>query len=197
MAEELDPNEILCREFEYAAQTAFQANEDRVRVFNYYLATVGTLFAASVFARLDINAYVKVFSLVIGGLAVLGFIFLLKLIKLRAAWKDSVCAMCQIKKYYIEHCDESLEEAFRWKKESIPSVSKIRSVAFLMGLIIMILSSASAAGAFYFWGEAAKKTWTTWSISVFVVICGVQLTVWLVTTRLIDQQYKESVETKK
>lgn len=29
----LDPNEILAREFDYAAQTAMQVNEDRVRVF--------------------------------------------------------------------------------------------------------------------------------------------------------------------
>ena len=85
MAKELDPNEILSREYEYDAQTAIQANEDRVRVFNYYLATAGTLLAASVFAKLDNSSYLGIFSLVIGGLACLGFIFVLKLIKLRVA----------------------------------------------------------------------------------------------------------------
>ncbi len=49
----LDPNEILSREFEYAAQTALQAYEDRARVFNYYLATAGTLIAGVVL--LDLN----------------------------------------------------------------------------------------------------------------------------------------------
>jgi hypothetical protein len=190
MAKELDPNEILSREFEYAAQTAIQANEDRVRVFNYYLATVGTLFAASVFANLDDSAYVELFSFVIGGLAVLGFIFLLKLIKLRVAWRDSVCAMCQIKKYYIVHCDNQLEDAFRWKSESIPSVSKVYTIAFLMGLIIIILSSASAAGAVYFWGKATERVLTSWSIGVGVVSFGMQLIAWMVATRLNDQESK-------
>ena len=35
----LDVNEILIAEFNYIANTAFQANEDRARVSNYYLMT--------------------------------------------------------------------------------------------------------------------------------------------------------------
>jgi len=34
--EPLDPNEILVAEFNYIASTAFQTNEDRARVSNYY-----------------------------------------------------------------------------------------------------------------------------------------------------------------
>ncbi|MGD2249676.1 MAG: hypothetical protein PVF58_14810 [Candidatus Methanofastidiosia archaeon] len=170
MVKELDPNEILCREFEYAAQSAFQANEDRVRVFNYYLATMGTMIAASVFADLTNSMYLEVFGLAIGILAILGFIFVLKLIKLRMSWKESVQAMCKIKEYYIENYDESLKKAFEWKSKTIPSVGKINSVAFLMGLIIMTLSSASAAGAVYFWGKALEKIWDSWSIKVGTIV---------------------------
>ena len=35
----LDVNDILIAEFNYIASTAFQANEDRARVSNYYLMT--------------------------------------------------------------------------------------------------------------------------------------------------------------
>jgi len=44
--ESLDVNEILVTEFEYIAATAFQANEDRARVSNYYLMTAGAAVAA-------------------------------------------------------------------------------------------------------------------------------------------------------
>jgi len=42
----LDVNEILVGEFEYIAKTAFQANEDRAWVSNYYLMTAGAAVAA-------------------------------------------------------------------------------------------------------------------------------------------------------
>jgi len=42
----LDVNEIVVAEFEYIATTAFQANEDRARVSNYYLMTAGAAVAA-------------------------------------------------------------------------------------------------------------------------------------------------------
>lgn len=192
MVNKLDPNEILCREFDYAAQTAFQANEDRVRVFNYYLATMGTMIAASVFADLTNSMYLEVFSLAVGILAGLGFIFLLKLIKLRSAWQDSIQTMCRIKKFYIEKCDIPLENAFRWKNKTIPTAGKINSVAFLMGLIIMILSSASAGGAVYFWGKALERAWGSSSIKVGTIVFIGQLMVWLIVTRLIID--KKSVE---
>jgi len=147
MSNQLNPNTILSHEFEYAAQTAFQANEDRVRVFNYYLATAGTMIAASVLGDLSNDTHLTVFALAIAGLAFLGFISLLKLAKLRMAWADSVRAMCQIKKYYVETCGEAqLKEAFLWTGDTIPAVGKKWTVAFLMAVTIAVLSSASAGG---------------------------------------------------
>ncbi|KYK37414.1 MAG: hypothetical protein HXS46_15350 [Theionarchaea archaeon] len=174
---DLDPNQILCHEFEYAAQTAIQANEDRVRLFHYYLATAGTMIAASVLADFTENMYVKVFSLAMGALAILGFISVLKLVKLRTAWKDSVLAMCQIKKYYIENCD-GLKEAFRWREGTAPAVRKKWSIAFLMTVIIAILSSASAGGAIYFWGSATGKAWSGWDMIIGSIWFCTQVIVW-------------------
>jgi hypothetical protein len=39
-------DELLAAEFNYIAQTAIQANEDRARVSSFYLIAVGSLVAA-------------------------------------------------------------------------------------------------------------------------------------------------------
>lgn len=180
MSNQLDPNTILSHEFEYAAQTAFQANEDRVRVFNYYLATVGTMIAASVLGDLNNDTHLTVFALAIAGLAFLGFISLLKLAKLRIAWADSVRAMCLIKKYYVKTCSEAqLKEAFLWTGDTIPSVGKKWTVAFLMAVTIAVLSSASAGGVVLIRGLAvAGEMWGCEGAAVgFSCFVG-QMAVW-------------------
>ena len=117
----LDPNEILAREFDYAAQTAMQANEDRVRVFNYYLVTAGTVIAAVALADTATPGQLAVFALLFGGLAVLGVLFALQLVKLRLAWTESVRAMCQIKGHYAAHAGSpELASAFHWTREDYP-----------------------------------------------------------------------------
>jgi hypothetical protein len=44
----LSQDVILIAEFEYIAQVAFQANEDRARLTNFYLVTLGSFIAAIV-----------------------------------------------------------------------------------------------------------------------------------------------------
>ena len=41
----LSPDEMLIAEYNYIAQTAFQANEDRSRVTSFYFVSVGSLVA--------------------------------------------------------------------------------------------------------------------------------------------------------
>ncbi len=180
MSNQLNPNTILSHEFEYAAQTAFQANEDRVRVFNYYLATAGTMIAASVLGNLNNDTHLTVFALAIAGLAFLGFISLLKLAKLRISWAESVRAMCKIKKYYIETCSGTqLKDAFLWTGDTIPSVGKKWTVAFLMAVTIAVLSSASAGGVVLIRGLAtASEMWIYKGAAVgFLCFVG-QMAVW-------------------
>lgn len=176
----LDPNEILSHEFDYAAQTAFQAHEDRVTVFNYYLVTAGTLITAVVLADLTDHAHLATFGLLSGGLAVLGLVSLLKLAKLRLAWIDSVRAMCQIKVYYIQRCgDESLAQAFRWTMETVPSAGKRWTVAFLLALAITFLSSTSAGGAVFCFGLIATgRALFKQSVLVSLLVMAGQLALW-------------------
>lgn len=153
--QKLDQNKILLAEFNHAANLTFRADEDRIRVFRYYLATVGTLIATLILVDLTDKLHLIIFGLVFAGLAVLGVMSLLKLAKLRLAWIDSVLAMHQIKNYYIQNCKEiQLEKAFRWKDKDIPSPGKKWTVAFLMVVSISFLSSFAIIGTILFLGLA-------------------------------------------
>ena len=143
----LDANEILGHEFDYAAQSASQANEDRARLYEYYLAMLGVV-AAAFLADADRQGHALIFGLLFLGLGFQGGMSLLKLARLRLAWVESVRAMCQIKAYYAERCPEmELAAAFRWTAQTIPPAGKRWTVAFLMALMIALLGSASFGGA--------------------------------------------------
>ena len=181
----LDPNEILSREFEYAAQTALQANEDRVRVFNYYLATAGTVIAAVALADTATPGQLTVFALLFGGLALLGVLFALQLVKLRLSWTESIRAMCRIKEHYAVHAGSpELASAFRWNAKSIPAPGKKWSVAFLMALTVMLLSSACAGAAVFAAGLAAGGWWVAGSLIAGVAAFAAQVAAWMLLLRV-------------
>jgi hypothetical protein len=180
----LDPNEILSCEFEYAAQAAMQANEDRVRVFNYYLVTAGTVIAAVALAETTTSGQLTVFALLFAGLAVLGVLFGMQLVKLRLAWTESVRAMCQIKEHYATHAGSSeLASAFRWSAKTIPAPGKKWSVAFLMALTVMLFSGACAGAAVFVAGLAAGGWWVAGAVIAGVLVFAAQVAAWALLTR--------------
>jgi hypothetical protein len=181
----LDANEILGREFDYAAQTALQANEDRARVFGYYVATGATLVAAMLLADLGNVQHLTILAILFGGLTVLGFMSALKLAKLRVAWTDSVRAMCQIKAYYIQSCgDPDLGRAFRWTADTIPPANKKWTVAFVMAVTLILLTSGAALAALILWGLAVSgRLWLVAGTVVGAVVLAGQLAVWFAVCR--------------
>jgi hypothetical protein len=181
----LNPNDILTKEFDYAAHTALQANEDRVRIFNYYLATAGTVIAAVALAETATPGQFAAFALLFAGLALLGVLFLLQLVKLRLAWTDSVRAMCQIKEYYVKSLGDEvpLASAFRWSEKTIPSGPKPWTVAFLMALTVAVLSSACAGAAVFVWGMAAGGWWVAGAVIAGVAVFAAQVAVWFLLSR--------------
>lgn len=144
----LNPNSILEKEFEYTSQTAFQANEDRVRVFTYFIATGSGLIATVLFLNLDRRLHLAIFAAIFAAFCLLGFFSYLKLIKLRLSWDRSVRAMNQIKEYYIKNInDKNFENAFLWRTGTIPNPGKIWSIAFLMSQTIAIIATGSFTAA--------------------------------------------------
>jgi len=103
----LNVSEIVVAEYEYIAQTAFQAQEDRARVTTFYLVSVGSLVGAIYKTTPSTEiatlwAFVALFLF----LTYFGLLTLYQLIRLRLAWFESIRAMNQIKDFLIKENKE-------------------------------------------------------------------------------------------
>ncbi len=159
----LDPNAILSAEFNYVAQAAFQANEDRARVSSYFLVSVGAVIGAVFGAKLDGASAVSVnlvFAALFGVLGFVGLTTLLQLARLRAAWEDAAVAMNMIKRFYATSgADAGLDAAFFWKSASLPTGRNRHTVSFLLAVSVMVISSVMAVVALGFWLIALQDGW--------------------------------------
>ncbi|SRR5581483_810230 len=163
----LQPDEILKAEYEYIANTVFQANEDRSRVASFYFVSVGSIVAAILgtqFAHDNLRSVSLAFAMLFVILTVLGALTIAQLARLRAAWHESVEAMNQVKNFYIENHPE-IAPAFKWRGKTIPPTDKPYSIANLIAVEVALLGALTTAAAAYFflfifgkivlWGWAA------------------------------------------
>jgi len=150
----LKPDQILATEFNYIAQTAFQANEDRARVTSFYLVSVGSFIAAILSTQLFSNPKPEVYWGFAGlflFLALLAIATILQLIKLRKSWFDSAQALNRIKGFYIKNVKSvDLNDAFHWKVDSIPSMNKPNSLSFYLVLEVDLFGAVSFGAVYYF-----------------------------------------------
>lgn len=149
----IDPNQILVAEYEYISHAAIQANEDRARVTNFYLVTVGSVIAAMLSSRietLDPTFYFG-FAGFFSMLSLGSILTLMQLVRLRLAWIDSASAMNQIKDFYISSTP-SLSGVFRWKTINIPSRFRPGSVSHLLAIQVAILGAITVGAGTYFIG---------------------------------------------
>jgi hypothetical protein len=178
----LEPDQLLAAEFQYIAQTAFQANEDRARVSTFYIVTLGSLVAALFSGQLDsvgnpadIN---RGFAVVFFALSFFGLLTLLQLVRLREAWFESALAMNQIKRFYIQYLpDVPLDDAIRWKTSTLPRLFKPWSIGFLQMLQVVILGGVTFGTAILFLGfvgGGVGGSWG-WAISSGVLFALVQM----------------------
>ncbi len=150
---------ILIAEYEYIAQTAFQAHEDRARVTTFYLVSVGSLFGAFLGTQ-NIESVDRFVYLVLAGLfsflSAFSVLTLLQLARLRRAWFSSTSAMNHIKEFVIEK-NKGLEKAFLWKNESLPALYKKESVAYLMALQVSMLGAVTFGTMIFYAGLAFNQ----------------------------------------
>jgi hypothetical protein len=147
-----DHNQMLQAEFDYIANTAFQANEDRSRVTSFYFVSTGSLVAAILgtqFGQTKIQDVSIAFSLLFLILTILGGLTIAQLARLRAAWHESVQAMNKIKDFYIQN-DPAIAEAFKWRIQSIPPTDKPYSIANLMAIEVALLGALTTGAFIYF-----------------------------------------------
>jgi hypothetical protein len=147
-------DELLAAEFDYIAQTAIQANEDRARVSSFYLIAVGSLLAALFGTQFfDPSSPSQAVNLMFSGLfallMLLGASTVMQLARLRAAWHESALAMNQLKDYMMS-VDQSLSRAFRWKTNTLPSKYKKDSVSYYQAREVALISGLMFGAAIFF-----------------------------------------------
>jgi|GEM_PF-32632 len=194
---------MLLEEFNYASLTAYQAMEDRARMFNLYLIIVGIL-ASGLGAVYQIGGAQRVYTqplalalLCVAG--VMGVAFLVQLIRLRQAYRESLIAMNVVKEYYIENVKSvrpDIDKAFRWRLTTIPTGERFGSVTFVICMTVALLDSlsfgAGAIVAYEIWSGALSSNLLAiplglqpWVIGfgVFLIVLGAQVISYYVALR--------------
>jgi len=149
----LDPSDILGWEFEYARTTASEAMRDRQSMMNFYLLAMGFVASAVVTVIGRESGLPKTAgTLLLWTLCSIGWLYFLKIIRLRLAWHDSARAMNQIKEFCVRHTkdlsSDSLRDAFRWQIHTLPDPGAPWTVFFYSAVLIALLDSvAYVAGA--------------------------------------------------
>lgn len=165
--QQLNHHEMLQAEYEYIANTAFQANEDRSKVTSFYLVSVGSLVAAILgtqFGEGQTKATSLAFFLLFMVLTVMGSLTIAQLARLRAAWHESVEAMNVIKDFYIKD-NPGIEKAFKWRGGSVPPTNKPNSIANLIAIEVAMLGALTAGASVYFLlSFLGELTWVSWGI---------------------------------
>lgn len=138
---------VMLAEFNYGSSTAYQALEDRGRMFNFFLGITGVL-ASGLGALYGFGDQVKHSELLAVALLVLaafiGVIFFLKIVRIRQAFDDSLLTMNVIKERYISEFKgkvPAIEEIFRWRTETMPSGRRFGSLTFLVCFAVTLIDS--------------------------------------------------------
>lgn len=161
IAPPVELDELLAAEYQYIAQTANQANEDRARVSSFYLIAVGSLLAALFGTQFfGSNSPTQAVSIMFGGLftllTLLGISTIMQLARLRAAWYESMLAMNQLKDFMISQNGE-LNQAFRWTTSTLPSKYKMNSVSYYQAVEVALIGGLMAGAAIFFLQQAFIK----------------------------------------
>jgi hypothetical protein len=167
-------NDLLVAEFNYIANTAFQANEDRARVSQFFFVTFGTFVAAlfsSQLSGVDINQVYKAFTLLFVLIGIFGGMTMVQLARLRLAWIESAYAMNQMKAAVIRD-NPNLEMYFRWKDDTIPPAYKPKSVGFILAVMVALLSGLATGSAVAFFWLSVSPDSVAWLGSILLGALG-------------------------
>ena len=167
----LDFDELLAAEYDYIAQTASQAHEDRARVSSFYLIAVGSLVAALFSTQLfEPDSFTQTVKIMFGGLFILltflGTSTIMQLERLRAAWFESMQAMNKLKEFMVSQ-NKELAKAFHWTNASLPSKFKTDSVSYYQAVEVALISALMFGAAIFFLQQAFFAiSLISWIISI-------------------------------
>ncbi len=181
----LSASDILGWEFAYAQTTASEAMQDRHTMINYYLLAVGVVITG-VISVLEMGDRLPegTATILLWLLCGVGWLYFLKIIRLRQAWHDSAMAMSQIKDFYIQHSKdfkgEVLRNAFRWKTRTLPKPGKLWNVYFYSALLIAFLNSVIyVAGSILLNLDLALSYFTVWALLILFGLLFFAFHIWM------------------
>jgi hypothetical protein len=142
---------IVLAEYNYIAQTAFQANEDRARFSQFFLTTFGAFIAAlfSIGRTGGGESLYGLFAALFLFLVFFGILTTYQLVILRRAWLGSVKALNHLKTKAAELHPELLE-IYPWSNTDLPKAFKISSIGGLMAVSISAISGLMLAASYVF-----------------------------------------------
>jgi hypothetical protein len=168
----LPPQELLALEFEYARATASEAMNDRHTVVNFYLVLTGVVLSAVIALVGADRQWPLPTTLHVAGMVLLwvldivGWLYLLQLVRLRQAWRGSVLAMNQIKNFYLQNAayfePAALKQALRWRPDTVPPAAKPWTIHFFYAVLISLLNSMVYVGGGILGGLALKLAGDQW-----------------------------------
>ena len=171
---ELKIENMLLEEFNYASTTAYQAMEDRARMFNMYLLVVGILGSAfgAIYplgggAR---NFIQPIAAVVLFAAGVAGVAFFVLLIRLRQAFRESLITMNVIKEFYIQEFQQQMpavKYAFRWRLKGIPAGERPGSATFIVCHMVGFIGALCFAGCVFMADELLISDFPGTRIAVF------------------------------
>lgn len=165
----LSASDILGWEFGYARTTASEAMQDRHTMVNFYLLVAG-IVVSGIVALLgrDADFPEATGTVLLWLLCGIGWLYFLKIIRLRQAWHDSAQTMNQIKEFCIQRTKEFdpdvLRSAFRWQAQTLPAPDKPWTVFFYSALLIALLDSVA-----YVAGGVLLDLQAVWSAPLLVL----------------------------
>ena len=165
------PDEFLASEFEYIANSAFQANEDRSKAASFFIVSVGSL-AAAIFGAQLLRGTPEELLIVYRSLAglffvltILGWLTVAQLARLRQAWYNAAEAMNKMKDFYVAR-NKELADAFLWKTGSMPQKFKVDSISFYTALEVALLSALTFGASAYFLQVGIPYTRCLWAFTI-------------------------------
>ena len=152
---------MLLEEYNYAATTAYQAMEDRARMFNMYLLVVGIL--GSAFGAIyplggsSARTFIQpIAAVVLFAAGIAGIAFFALLIRLRQAFRQSLITMAVIKEFYIREFQPqmpNIQHVFRWRLGTIPSGERAGSATFIVCHMVGFIAALCFAGCIFMTNE--------------------------------------------
>jgi ADP-ribose pyrophosphatase len=185
-ADELDTSlslqDMLLEEFNYANVTAYQAMEDRARLFNNYLVIAGGGAAGigGVIYQLNQSGLSRLdgplSAALLFALGLLGVAFFTSLTRLRQTYGGSILAMNTIKEFYIAQFEETMplaKYAFLWRMKTIRPNESYGSVTFVKTTTVGLIGSLCFGGvAFILAAIAFAGNLTSMSTSLVPLAIG-------------------------